>query len=103
MSFEEQAEWYDEDGNLISEEEFPITTLKDENGNVVCTYTHKNRSVSSISYASKDGTVLPIKVVTTSGYRVAEGLSDGINTAYCFLYPLELLAVLLIYFKKRAK
>lgn len=103
VSFEEQAEWYDEDGNLISEEEFPITTLKDENGNVVCTYTHKNRSVSSISYTSKDGTVLPIKVVTTSGYRVAEGLSDGINTAYCFLYPLELLAVLLIYFKKRAK
>ena len=80
-----------------------LEKVKDENGNVICTYTHRNQSVSSISYTSKDGTVLPIKVVTTSGYRVAEGLSDGINTAYCFLYPLELLAVLLIYFKKRAK
>lgn len=99
----EQTEWYDEDGNAISEEEFPTNTLKDVNGNVVCTYIERNRSVSSISYTSKDGTVLPIKVVTTSGYRTAEGLSDGINTAYCFLYPMEILTVLLIYFKKRVK
>lgn len=99
----EQIEWYNEDGNLISEEGFPVTTLKDENGNVICTYTHRNQSVSSISYTSKDGTVLPIQVVTTSGYRSADDLSHGINTAYCLLYPLELLIVLLIYFKKRPK
>lgn len=102
-NFEEQTEWYDEDGNAVSEEEFPTNTLKDVNGNVVCTYIERNRSISSLSFTPKDGTVLPIRVVTTSGYRAAEGLSNGINTAYCVLYPMEILAVLLIYFKKRAK
>ena len=96
-------EWYDKDGNIISEEEALTRTLEDANGNVVCTYVARNNSVSSIRYAAKDGTVLPIKVITVNDFRAAAGLSNMITTLYCALYPIELLIVLLIYFKKRAK
>lgn len=99
----EAIEWYDKDGNIISEEEALTRTLEDANGNVVCTYLAKNNNVTSIRYAAKDGTVLPIKVITKNNYRAAAGLSNMINTLYFILYPVELLVVLLIYFKKRAK
>ena len=99
----EAIEWYDKDGNVITEEEALTRTLEDANGNVVCTYLAKNNNVTSIRYAAKDGTVLPIKVITKNNYRAAAGLSNMINTLYFILYPIELLAVLLIYFKKRVK
>lgn len=95
--------YYDEYGNEVSEEEALTRTLEDSNGNTVCTYIDRNRSVSSIRYTPKDGTVLPIQVIPTSDYRVAARMSNLISTAYCVLYPVELLAVLLFYFRKRAK
>jgi hypothetical protein len=99
----EAIEWYDKDGNVITEEEALTRTLEDANGNVVCTYLAKNNNVTSFRYAAKDGTVLPIKVITKNNYRAAAGLSNMINTLYFILYPIELLALLLIYFKKRVK
>ena len=99
----EDIEWYDKDGNVITEDEARTRTLEDANGNVVCTYIDRNESVSSIRYSAKDGTVLPIRVISTSEYRAASRLSSMITSAYCVLYPIELIAVLLVYFKKRAK
>ena len=99
----EDIEWYDKDGNVITEDEARTRTLEDANGNVVCTYIERNESVSSVRYSAKDGTVLPIKVITTSDYRNASRLASMISAAYCVIYPIELAAVLLIYFKKRAK
>lgn len=93
--------YYDEFGNERSEEEALTETLADSNGNVVCTYIKRNENVSFIRYT--DGTILPIQVITTSDYRAAARLSNLINTAHCVLYPIELLVVLLVYFKKRAK
>ena len=99
----EDIEWYDKDGNVITEEEALTRTLEDANGNVVCTYIDRNESVSSIRYSAQDGTVLPIRVITTSDYRAASRLSGMITAAYCVLYPIEVLACLLIFIKKRAK
>ena len=95
--------YYDQYGNVISEEEALTRTIEDSNGNVVCTYIERNESVSSIRYSAKDGTVLPIHVITTGDYRAAARLSNTINTLYCIIYPIELLGVLMVYFKKRAK
>lgn len=99
----EDRTYYDEYGNEISEEEALTRTLEDSNGNVVCTYIERNENVSSIRYAPRDGTVLPIQVITKGDYQVAARLSHLINMIYCILYPIELLAVLLSYFKKRIK
>lgn len=99
----EDRTYYDEYGNEISEEEALTRTLEDSNGNVVCTYIERNENVSSIRYAPRDGTVLPIQVIAKGDYQVAARLSHLINMIYCILYPIELLAVLLSYFKKRIK
>lgn len=74
--------------------------LEDANGLVVCTYTHLNGQVASVSYTPRDGTVLPISVIAK------DASSDAFDIAYpliiaCFaLYPLELLAAALLYRKK---
>ena len=81
---------------------YPVT-LEDKNGNVVCTYIERNRSVSALRYDAKEDTVLPITVISLREYQIASRQSILINTAYCALYPIEVLAVLLIYFKKRTK
>lgn len=92
---ESSSEWYDDEDMRC--------TVEDENGNVVCTYIQRNKSVSYITYSGQNGSVLPIKVVTGGAEQAAEGMFNLINAVYCILYPLELLAVLLVYFKKKAK
>lgn len=42
-------------------------------------------------------------MITTDDYRAAARISEMITTAYCLLYPIELLAVLFIYLRKRMK
>ncbi len=98
-----ETTYYDEYGNEISEEEALTKTLEDSNGNVVCTYMERNESVSFIRYTPKEGTVLPIRVITTGDYEDAVRVSNLITTVYCVLYPIELLAVLLVYFRRRGK
>lgn len=99
----DEAKYYDEHGSEISEEEALTRTLEDKNGNVVCTYIQRNDSVSAIRYEQKEGTVLPITVISRRELQLAWQQHNLINTAYCVLYPIEMLAVLLIYFKKRVK
>lgn len=95
--------WYDENGNEITEEEARRETLLDKNGDVVCEYVHRNMQVSYVRYEAKDGTVLPITVVSQSDNRVGWARHDAVNMIYCILYPIELVAAFLIYMKKRAK
>lgn len=95
--------WFDENGNEINGEEALTRTLEDKNGNVVCTYIDRNQSVSSIRYSPKDGTVLPITVITNEDYRIARDRSELITMAYCLLYPVELFAAVMVYIRKRVK
>lgn len=99
----DEAKYYDEHGNEISEEEALTRTLKDKNGNVVCTYIQRNESAASIRYEQKEDTVLPITVISNREFQLARQQHNLINAAYCVLYPIEMLSVLLIYFKKRVK
>lgn len=95
--------WYDAEGNVITQEEAHTRTLKDSSGQVVCTYVQRNLSVSHISYSPKEGTVLPIRVVTNADYQAGRSLSQAISAVYCLLYPLEVLAAGVVYRKKRAR
>ena len=95
--------WYDENGGEISEEDARKRTLEDINGNVVCEYIDRNESVSTISYSPKEGTVLPITVITNGDHYWGRVRAEWINRACCLIYPLEAAAVLLYYRKKRAK
>ncbi len=94
--------WYDEHGNEVSEEEARKRTLEDINGEVVCTYICRNESVTRVSYSPKEGTVLPITVYTYEEQRVARNISELITSAYCLLYPIEIVVAFILYYRKRA-
>jgi len=94
--------YYDEYGNEISEEEALTSRLKDKNGNVVCEYVHR-RSFVSLRYTPKDGTVLPITVCTEDDLQEARQVAAVRHVIFGAAYCIEFLAVVLIYFKKRAK
>lgn len=96
-----ESTWYDEFGNEITEEEALTRKLEDANGNVVCTYIARNNAVSFIRYTKQDGSVLPITVYTTSEMRTARTWAGIISSAFCLLYPTELLAGFVIYYRKR--
>ena len=94
--------YYDENGNEISEEEALTSRLKDKNGNVVCEYVHR-RSFVSLRYTPKDGTVLPITVCTEEDLQEARQVAAVRHVMFGAAYCVELFAVVLFYFKKRAK
>lgn len=99
----EDETWYDENGNEITEEEARRETLVDKNGDVVCEYIRRNDQVARVRYEAKDGTILPITVITESDNRVGWARHEAVNMIYCVLYPIELVAAFLVYMKKRAK
>jgi len=98
-----ESRYYDEYGNEISEEEALTRTLKDKNGNVVCTYIERNETAVSIRYSPGDGTVLPITVISDKELWLARQQNELITYALFVLYPIEALAALLLYLKKRVK
>lgn len=75
-------------------------TLEDANGFVVCSYLHMNGHVASISYTPRDGSVLPIRVITYDALDAANALAYPLAYLCFALYPLELLAAALLYRKK---
>lgn len=99
----ENGTYYDEYGNEISEEEALTRRLEDKNGNVVCEYIDRNENVISLRYTTKDGTILPITVCTEDDLQEARQTAAVRHVIFGAVYCIECLAVVLIYFKKRAK
>ena len=95
--------YYDEYGNEITYEEAMTRRLEDKNGNVVCEYLDRNNSVVSMQYTPKDGTILPITVFTEDVLQDARQTAAVRHVIFGAAYCIECLAVVLIYFKKRAK
>ncbi len=99
----ETGTYYDEYGNEISEEEALTRRLEDKNGNVICEYIDRNESVVSLRYTPKDGTILPITVCTEDDLQEAKQTAAVRHVIFGVVYCIECLAVVLTYFKKRAK
>lgn len=95
--------YYDQYGNEISQDEALTRRLEDSNGNVVCEYIARNQNVASIQYSPKDGTILPIKVFTYDALQIAKEKAALRHIVFGILYCIEFLAVVLLYYKKRAK
>ena len=94
--------YYDQYGNEISEEEALTSRLKDKNGNVVCEYISR-RSYVSLRYTPKDGTILPITVCTEDDLQEARQTAAVRHVIFGAAYCIECLAVVFVYFRKRAK
>ena len=95
--------YYDEYGNEISEEEAMTRRLEDQNGNVVCEYIDRNESVISLRYTPGDGTILPITVCTEDDLLEARQTAAVRHVIFGTIYCVEVLAAILVYFKKRSK
>ena len=95
--------YYDQYGNEISEEEALTRRLEDSTGIVVCEYLNRNESVVSMRYIPKDGTILPITVFTEDNLLEARQTAAVRHMIFGAAYCMECLAIVLIYFKKRAK
>lgn len=76
-------------------------TLAD--GTVVCTYLDLNEDVARLGYTEKDGSLLPIEVVTYSAVNQAQIWVDLRNAAFCLLYAAEIAAAFVSYFRRRQR
>lgn len=99
----ETGTYYDAYGNEISEEEALTRRLEDSKGNVVCEYIGRNKSVISLKYTPKDGTILPITVCTADDLQEAKQTAAVRHIIFGAAYCMECLSVVVVYFKKRAK
>ncbi len=95
--------YYDADGKEITEDEALKEQLYDINHNVVCEYIRRNKTVTQISYESKEGDILPIRVRTYEDLRKADAKGNFINVCFCGVYVVEIAAAFMIYFKKRER
>lgn len=94
--------YYDQQGNVISEEEALRRTITDAQGNVVCEYQARNASVWSIRYGHANGDSLPITVYTKSDLVTGQNRLSQVNAIFFVIYLLEAAGVLILYFRKRA-
>lgn len=99
--------YYDEDGNVVSEEAALTRTITDANGTVLCSFVHRNNAVYSWRHAvlAGDGAaeVLPITVYTYDDIRVAQEKAAGVNAVFSVLYWVELAAAVGVYYRRRMR
>lgn len=99
--------YYDEYGNVLSKEEYLDryfrVDLKDKNGEVVCSFLHLNGEAVYFEYEPGEGTVLPITVLSGSDMRAGQNMVANVRALFLLLWCAELLAVVLLYRKNRAR
>lgn len=95
--------YYDQYGNVISEEEALRATLTGQDEVVLCEYIDRNKSVVRIQHGGTKDDLLPISVITQDSLRIGQAKASVIQTAITLLYPIELLVFFVIYLRKRRK
>lgn len=106
---ESEERYYDDEGNEISLEEYEklyfTQEVLDKDGNVVCTYIHRNESVSLVQFGHisyEEGEDMPITVYTHQDMRQEELIIDDlINPIFMMVYIVEIAAGIVLYFKAK--
>lgn len=78
-------------------------TIEDDNGNVLCCFIWRNRSVVSWRTGPKADGYLPVTVYTQEALSRADRKAETINTVFYGVYAAEAVAALAIYLRKREK
>lgn len=95
--------YYDENGNVITEEQARTETIEDSDGNVVCTYQHNNRAVISFSIAWDGDTLAEIRTYTQSDWQDGAQRYNQYGNMLNFGYPLAVCIGFVYYFSVRKK
>ncbi len=93
--------YFDENGNVITEEEALTRTVTDSDGNVVFSYIQRNETISSVTFGAESDGFLPIYVKTTEHIRAAQRQVEMTNAVFTIVYILEILSCMLAYFLLR--
>lgn len=107
----ESHRYYDEDGNIITREEYErlylTETVRDENGEVLFTYINRNEGVHEIRYGTvpyEDGEDMPITVYTYQELRRENVvINDLIHPFFTITYFVEIIAAIVLYFQRRKR
>ncbi len=84
-------------------EEYHREQLVLADGTVALEYLKLNEDVARVSYTERDGSLLPIRVITHTAVNAAQVWVNVRNVVFCLLYAAEVLAALAVYRLKRAK
>lgn len=76
-------------------------TIEDDNGNVLCNFFWRNRSVVLWQTGPKADGYLPVTVYTQEALSRADRKAENINTVFYGVYAAEAVAALVIYLRKR--
>lgn len=95
------ASYYDENGNVISEEEASRHTLTDGDGNVVCEYIQRNHAVCRVQSKFRGKELLELRVSTYDQLSQAKAVAQQRHAAFAVAYCAEMAAAFAFYFKKR--
>ena len=94
--------YYDEYGNVISEEDALTDHLYD-GGEVFLTYVKRNEAVRDIRYSIKDGEILFLETLSWDNYYRACAQLDTFNALFFCAYAVEYVLAILLYLVKRKK
>ena len=78
-------------------------TIEDDNGNVLCNFIWRNRSVVLWRTGPKADGYLPVTVYTQEAMSLARQKAKHINMVFYGVYAAEAVAALAIYLRKREK
>lgn len=86
-----------EKADLLAEEEWDSDTITDDQGNVLCRFVWRNRSVTSYSH---HGSGLPIHVYTYAAMQAARDVQKIVNTLFALLVVAEIAILGLLCYRK---
>lgn len=101
--YDYSAKFYDEQGNEISSQEANRRYLTDGNGKVILEYVQNNRTVCSVQASFRGDEMLNLRVFTYEELDRARAVVRQRNVIFAAVYVTELLAVSVVYLKKRVK
>ena len=78
-------------------------TIEDDNGNVLCNFIWRNRSVVFWRTGPKADGYLPVTVYTQEAMSLAQQKAKHINTVFYGVYAAEAVAAAAYYLRKREK
>ena len=82
---------------------YPLETIEGEDGEELCSYRWRNRSVVSFQLGPKADGYLPVTVYTQEAMAQARRKAKRINTVFCGVYAAEAIAAAAYYLRKREK
>ena len=89
-----------EEGSFIYPEEVQTETVRNQHGEVLCSYRNLNLNVAEIHYGPEEEGLLPVTVYTNTQRIQGANIRNNINTVFFLLYIAECVAFVIFYLQK---